>query len=72
VGLVTLLSQKRPIHMSKEIHVKRDLCTCQKRPVYISKCHSLERVGLVQALARERESLREREKESCERKNQRK
>jgi len=48
---------------SKEtyIHVKRDLYTCQKRPVYMSNCHSRERVGLAQALARERESLSERE-----------
>jgi len=48
---------------SKEtyIHVKRDLYTCQKRPVYMSNCHSRERVGLAQALARERESPSEKE-----------
>jgi len=45
-------------------HVKRDLYTCQKRPVYMSNCHSRERVGLAQALARERESLRGRQRES--------
>jgi len=44
---------------SKEtyIHVKRDLYTCQKRPVYMSKYLSLERVGLAQALARERKRV---------------
>ena len=31
------LSQKRPIYVSKEtyLHVKRDLFTCQKRPIYM-------------------------------------
>jgi len=49
---------------SKEtyIHVKRDLYTCQKRPVYMSKYRERERVGLAQALARERVSQRESER----------
>ena len=49
---------------SKEtyIHVKRDLYTCQKRPVYMSKYRERERVGLAQALARERVTQRESER----------
>ena len=58
VGRVTLLSQKRPIYMSKEtcILVKRDLYTCRN----IER----ERELVLRRLLRERESLRERVRES--------